>query len=60
MYNGSQYQLLTVDRAIEAVQEITTTTDNGLKITTSGSTTNIDIDDDIVFILDGGTAADVI
>lgn len=39
-----------------ALQSITTTANGGLKVT---GTNQIDIDDNIVFVLDGGTAADL-
>lgn len=49
-------------KADTAIQEITTTANNGLKVTvdaTDNTKVNIDIDNDIVFVLDGGTAADL-
>lgn len=43
-----------------AIQDITTTADNGLKVSKTGTTVNIDLDDTITFILYGGTATELV
>lgn len=44
-------------KADTAIQEVTTTADNGLKVTKTGTSVNIDIDDETVFVLYGGSAS---
>ena len=43
-------------KADSAIQEVTTTENGGLKITKTGTSVNVDLDDSITFILFGGDA----
>lgn len=44
-------------KANTAIQEVTTTADNGLKVTKTDTSVKIDIDDETVFVLYGGSAS---
>lgn len=48
------------EKADTAIQEITTTADNGLKVSKTGTTVNIDLDETVTFILYGGTATELV
>ena len=45
-------------KADTAIQKVTTTENGGLKVTQTGTTANVDIDDNIIFVINCGTSAD--